>query len=55
MKLTMWEVVVVLNVYTKFREKQSASPFLHSIIFRGCPIINLSNGAVLERLVNATL
>ena len=30
MKLTMWRFVVVLNMYTKFREKYSSSPFLHS-------------------------
>ena len=32
MKLTMWRVVVVLNMYTKFREKYSPSPFIHSIV-----------------------
>ena len=32
MKLTMWRVVVVLNMHTKFREKQSASSFLNSIV-----------------------
>ena len=32
MKLTMWRVVVVLNMYTKFREKYSHSPFIHSIV-----------------------
>ena len=31
MKLTMWRVVVVLNMHTKFREKYSASSFLDSI------------------------
>ena len=56
MELTMLGVVVVLNMHAKFREKLSASPFLHSIIFRSCPIIHsLSKGAMLERLVNATL
>ena len=33
MKLTMWRVVVVLNMYTKFREKQSPSPFLQGDYF----------------------
>ena len=27
----MWRVVVVLKMYTKFREKKAASSFLHSI------------------------
>ena len=33
MKLTMWRVVVVLNMYTKFWEKQSPSPFLQGDYF----------------------
>ena len=32
MKLTMWRAVVVLNMYTKFREHQSPSSFLPSIL-----------------------
>ena len=32
MKLTMWRVVFVLNMYTKFREHQSPSSFLPSIL-----------------------
>ena len=32
MKLTMWRAVVVLNMYTKFREELSPSSFLRSIV-----------------------
>ena len=33
MKLTMWRVVVVLNMYTKFRGKYSPSSFLQRDYF----------------------
>ena len=32
MKLTMWRAVVVLNMYTKFREELSPSSFLRSMV-----------------------
>ena len=33
MQLPMWQVVVVLNMHRKFREKQSSSPFLQMLFF----------------------
>ena len=33
MKLAIWRAVVVLNMYTKFREKYSPSPFLQGDYF----------------------
>ena len=41
----MWRVVVVINTYAKFREKESSSPFFSAIPFEKA--LNSSNIAVL--------